>query len=467
VYLDGVSGSPFFVRRSSEWSNEMKIVTIGAGSIVWGPTINADFLSNAELDGAELALMDINAETLDLVQRFLSRLIQEKGFKKTITATTDLEEALRDADYVLTAISVGGDRLWRYDAIFPRIYGVFQTVSDSIGPGGLMRAVRHTPALLQVAQTMQRVSKPGAKLLQLTNPMNPLCDALSRLEGISVYGICHGYDDTEILLSRQLGVPREDVRVELAGNNHNVYCLSLRVGENTYTPETIGQLAPQIFDTPFRAEVFKRYGMLVGNYSIHPIEYLPDFLTAEYGYGKAWGVSPYSEERNPSGFGRQEKARALLEQAISQPEAISWRTKRLYNGLGRTSDGLAEIGHSREIIDELIVALEYKRDFFMHLNVPNEGAIEGVAPEYNVEIPVTFRKGELVRPRISFPSEAVVREINRVGHEQHLIARACLANDTDLLIEALSYDALVPNKAIAKHLVEEMCAFQREFIAAS
>src|SRR5690348_14413306 len=103
----------------------MKIVTIGAGSIVWGPTINTDFLVNPELDGAELVLMDINAETLDLVQRFLERLIRENGFKKTITATTDLEEALRDADYVLTAISVGGDRLWRYDAIFPQVYGIF------------------------------------------------------------------------------------------------------------------------------------------------------------------------------------------------------------------------------------------------------------------------------------------------------------------------------------------------------
>jgi alpha-galactosidase len=443
----------------------MKIVTIGAGSIVWGPTINTDFLVNPELDGAELVLMDINAETLDLVQRFLERLIRENGFKKTITATTDLEEALRDADYVLTAISVGGDRLWRYDAIFPQVYGIFQPVGDTIGPGGMMRALRHIPALLKVGRTMQRVSKPGAKLLQLTNPMNPLCDALSQLEGFTVYGICHGYDDTEVIIAKQLGVPREQVRVELAGNNHHVYCLSLHVGETMYTPDTIAQLTPRLFDTPLRAEVFHRYGMLVGNYSRHPIEFLPGFLTAECAFGRAWGVEPIAEEIDPLLGERQDLARARLEQALSQHEAIAWRNERMNYGLAQTGSGLAETGHSREIIDDFIVAMEHKRDFFMHLNVANEGAIAGVAPEYNVELPATFHKGELVRPAIRFPNETLVQEINRVGYEQHLIAQACLTHDTDLLIEALSSDALVPNKTIAKRLVEEMCAFERDFLS--
>ena len=91
----------------------MKITTIGAGSVVWGPTINIDFLLNPGLDGAELMLMDVNPDTLALVKRLLERLVAERGFDKTLKAATDLTEALRDADYVLTAISVGGDRMWR------------------------------------------------------------------------------------------------------------------------------------------------------------------------------------------------------------------------------------------------------------------------------------------------------------------------------------------------------------------
>ncbi len=112
----------------------MRIVTIGAGSIAWGPAINIDFLLHPALDGAELVLMDIDPAALELVRRLLERLIGERGLAKTVIATTDLETALRDADYVLTAISVGGDRLWRYDAIFPQIYGIF---SRSVTRSGL------------------------------------------------------------------------------------------------------------------------------------------------------------------------------------------------------------------------------------------------------------------------------------------------------------------------------------------
>lgn len=132
----------------------MKIATIGAGSLVWGPTINIDFLLNPDLDGAELMLMDINPESLARVGRLLERLVSERGFNKTVRATTDLRDALRDADYVVTAISVGGDRLWRYDAMFPQIYGIYQPVGDTIGPGGLVRALRHAPALLEIGRTM-------------------------------------------------------------------------------------------------------------------------------------------------------------------------------------------------------------------------------------------------------------------------------------------------------------------------
>jgi alpha-galactosidase/6-phospho-beta-glucosidase family protein len=265
-----------------------------------------------------------------------------------------------------------------------------------------------------------------------------------------------------VIIANQLGVPREQVRVELAGNNHHVYCLSLRVGETTYTPETIGELTPQLFDTPLRAEVFHRYGMLVGNYSRHPIEFLPGFLTAEYAFGRSWGVEPIAEEIDPFLGDRQDLARARLEQALAQHQPIAWRNEGSNHGLVQTESGLAETGHSREIIDEFIVALEQKRDFFIHLNIANEGAIAGVAPEYNVELPITFSKGELVRPDIRLPSVKLLQEINRVGYEQHLIAQACLTHDTDLLIEALSHDALVPNKATAQHLVEEMCAFERD-----
>lgn len=445
----------------------MKIVTIGAGSIVWGPTINTDFLLNPALDGAELVLMDIDADTLALVTRYLKRLIAERGFRKTVTATTDLTEALRDADYVLTAISVGGDRLWRYDAMFPQIYGIFQPVGDTIGPGGLMRALRHASALLCVGRTMREVSTPGAPLIQLTNPMNPLCGALESLDGLTVYGVCHGVNDTEGIVAERLGVPADEVHIEAAGNNHNIWCAAIRVGEDVYTQDTFERLVPRILDTPFRAEAYQRYGGIVGNHSRHPIEFLPGFLTPASGFGRAWGVAPVAAEIDPLGGERQDLSRRTLEGAVAQRGPVAWRAERLPHGLALDAEGRAETGHSREVIDDFIAALEHGDDFAIHLNIANQEAIADVDPAYNVEAPVVFERGVMRRRPVRFASAAIVREIGRVGREQHLIAQACVDGpdvDEDLLVEALSLDALVPDRATAARLVREMMAFERAYV---
>lgn len=440
----------------------MKITTVGAGSVAWGPAINIDFLLNPELDGAELMLMDVNPETLDLVRRLLERLIAEYGFRKTIAATTDRIEALRDADYVLTAISVGGDHLWRYDAIFPQIYGIFQPVGDTIGPGGLMRALRHAGPLREIGRTMLEVSKPGAPLLQLTNPMNPLCAALAGLDGLTVYGICHGVDDTEMIFAHHLDVPRELLRIEAAGNNHNIFCNKITIGDETYGQERFAELTPRVLDTSFRGEVWRRYGGLVGNDSRHPIEFLPDFLTPESDFGRSWGVSPLAHEIDPIFGSRQNRARQLLDQALSQSDPIALQSGNVWGGLRRDADGQIATGHSREIIDEFIVALEHGRDFAIHLNVANDGAIAGVSPEYNVEIPVRFAGGAMIRQPVAF-NEAITAEIERVGHEQHLLARACVAFDEATLIDALTLDALVPDHDVASRLVRDMVAYQRAY----
>lgn len=440
----------------------MKITTIGAGSVAWGPAVNIDFLLNPALDGAELMLMDIDLDSLSLVHRLLDRLVRELGFRKTIAATTDLTTALTGADYVLTAIAAGGDRLWRYDAIFPQIYDVFQPVGDTIGPGGMMRALRHAGPLLEIGRTMREVGRPGAPLLQLTNPMNPLCGALSQIEGLTVYGICHGVDDTRRIFARQLGVPANEIRIEAAGNNHNIFCTEIAVGDMCYPQERFAELIPQIFDTPFRAEVFRRYGGLVGNNSRHPIEFLPNFLSAESEFGRKWGVAPLAEQIDPMSGSRQDRARARLKLALTQTQPIAWR-RETRGGLTVNDDGLIETGRSREGIDEFIVALEDGTEFFIHLNIANEGAIAGVSPEYNVELPVTFDHGVLSRKPVRF-NPAITAEIERVGKEQDLLARACLTGDEELLIESLSLDALIPNRDLAARLVREMTAFQREYL---
>jgi alpha-galactosidase/6-phospho-beta-glucosidase family protein len=220
---------------------------------------------------------------------------------------------------------------------------------------------------------------------------------------------------------------------------------------------------PQVFDTPFREAVYKRYGGLVGNFSRHPIEFLPGFLTPDHGFGQQWGVRPIANEIDPLCGERQDQTRATLELAIHQREPIAWREDRGFHGLQLDAQGRAETGHSREIIDDLIVALEFRGDIFIHLNIANKGGIAGVADEHNVELPVDIKNGSLVRKPVHF-NDAITGQIARVAEEQHLLARAHLSRDRVLLVDALSMDALVPSRDIAAKLVDEMMDYEKDYI---
>ena len=443
----------------------MNIVTIGAGSLAWGPTVNTDFLLNPQLDGAELVLMDVSPVNLGRVQQLLERYVRERGFKKTIRATTDLREALAGADYVITAISVGGDRLWRYDAMFPQIYSVYQPVGDTIGPGGLVRALRHAGPLLNVAHMMREVSNPDAVLIQLTNPMNPICTAIELIGGVTTYGICHGIDDTRQVIAEGLGKSIDDVKVDAAGNNHLIFCDRIEVDGEVYGQERFGELTPAVFDTPFRQAVWERYGGLVGNHSRHPIEFLPGFLTQEHRFGEGWNVPPLAIQIDPMFGERHDRAFERIEHALTQEGPIRWRLDHRQGGLAIGDDGVAETGHSREGLDDFIWALESGEPFDIHINARNDGAIAGVPDEYNLEFPAHFEGGAMTRPQIAF-NDRITAEISRVGKEQHLIGQACAAFDRDLLVDALSLDALVPTRDLAARLVDEMIAFQRDYLKA-
>ena len=148
-----------------------KIAFVGAGSVTFARRILTDVLTWPEQSESALALMDIDGETLAITSQFVQRLIGEQGLGATVSATQDRREALDGADYVITAIDVGGQALRMRDWQIPAQYGVYQTVADTIGPGGIFRGLRTAPALAAVAQDMEELC-PDALLINYANPMN-------------------------------------------------------------------------------------------------------------------------------------------------------------------------------------------------------------------------------------------------------------------------------------------------------
>ena len=155
-----------------------KITIVGGGSYSWGPLFVRDLLIAPALQNAEIVLHDVDAQALETVYSLGRAMVQQRG-QGRVERTLDLEAALRGADFVILTITTGGLEAMRHDVEIPEKYGVFQAVGDTVGPGGLVRALRNIPVVATLAQKMEQLC-PHAWLLNYTNPMTTLCRTVSK-----------------------------------------------------------------------------------------------------------------------------------------------------------------------------------------------------------------------------------------------------------------------------------------------
>jgi alpha-galactosidase len=257
-----------------------KITFIGAGSTVFARNLLRDLFTFPELHDSTIALMDIDAERLRDSETVARRVAQDAGAKPTITATMDRREALTDADYVLNMIQVGGYRPSTViDFEIPKKYGLRQTIGDTLGIGGVMRALRTIPVMLDIACDMQHVC-PDAILLNYTNPMAMLTWAVTRATPVKTVGLCHSVFGTAHELAHILGVPPNEVGYHCAGINHMAFYLTLeRNGEDLYP--ALRKVAAEHREPAYervRFEAFRKLGYFVTESSEHFSEYTPWFI---------------------------------------------------------------------------------------------------------------------------------------------------------------------------------------------
>jgi alpha-galactosidase len=197
----------------------MQITIIGGGSYQWTPELLADLLGTPSLHGANFVLEDIDPEPLEKMEPLARKLNEALGSKATFASTTDQRRSLDGADYVIVTISTGGFDSMAVDLDVPARYGIRQSVGDSVGPGGINRALRNIPVLLSVAGDMASVC-PDAWLLNITNPMTCLTRAVCRQTEVRTVGLCHEVGNWCMDLAIALGKPMEAVTPTVAGVNH-------------------------------------------------------------------------------------------------------------------------------------------------------------------------------------------------------------------------------------------------------
>ena len=259
-----------------------KIAFIGAGSTVFAKNLLGDILGFPELAESEISLMDIDENRLHTSEIVARKVAEAVNAKPTISATTDRQRALDGADYVLSMIQVAGYKPGtEIDFEIPKKYGLRQTIADTLGIGGIMRGLRTIPVLLDIAHQMEELC-PDALFLNYVNPMAMNQWALDRGSKIATVGLCHSVQGTAHQLSRDIGVPFEDINYICAGINHMAFYLRF---ENQKTGEDLYPLIRRVAEegripdwNRVRYEMFKRLGYFVTESSEHFSEYVPWFI---------------------------------------------------------------------------------------------------------------------------------------------------------------------------------------------
>ncbi|WP_194916831.1 alpha-glucosidase/alpha-galactosidase [Catenulispora rubra] len=256
-----------------------RIVFIGAGSVVFTRQLLHDILSYPELSGVTIALHDIDPERLQVAAALADHAVRTLGAEVTVTATTDRRKALDGADAVVNMIAVGGHRAVVTDFEVPAAAGLRQTIGDTLGVGGIFRALRTFPVLKALAEDMAEVC-PDAWLLNYTNPMAMNIQYLSTVAPrLKAVGLCHSVYWTVRGLCEIIGVPHEEVDVLSAGVNHQAWILRWQHQGRDLYPELDAAIAARPdLARRVRVDMYRRLGYYPTETSEHSSEYVPWYL---------------------------------------------------------------------------------------------------------------------------------------------------------------------------------------------
>jgi alpha-galactosidase len=431
----------------------IRVAILGAGSTVFARQLMADLLCTPGLERGSFALVDIDAERLELAHRIGEKLVERSGRAWTVEAATDRLQVLPGCDYVINTIEVAGLRNVRPDYDIPLKYGVDQCIGDTIGPGGIFKMLRTGPAWLEILRDLERVC-PQAVVMNYTNPMSALTLQALRATGLQVVGLCHSVQGTSRQLATYLDLPHEELRFRCAGINHMAWFTELTYrGEDMYPRLRQAAQDPEIYEAdPVRFEVMLHFGAFVTESSGHFSEYVPYFrkrpdLLARYTRDGYLGESGFYANNWPGWrAGADETVRAQL--------------------AGRSEVALQR---SSEYASYIVEAMETGVPVAIHGNVLNRGLIDNLPPGGCVEVPLLVDATGLHPTHFGSlpPQLAALNAAHIYVHE--LMVQAVLERDREAALQALMLDPLsaaVCSPDEIRAMFDEMWETEREDLAA-
>jgi len=426
------------------------ITILGAGSTVFARQLLTDILQIEGLDEGVFALVDIDPQRLALAQQIAEKLIALSGKHWTVRASTERNDLLPGSDFLINSIEIAGLANVRHDFDIPMKYGVNQCIGDTIGPGGIFKALRTGPVWLDILHDAEQLC-PQAWVLNYTNPMSIL--TLAALTGTSMHtvGLCHSVQGTSKLLADFLEVPYNELEWRCAGINHNAWFTELRSHDQNMYPRLREQARlPEVYERdPVRFEFMLHFGAFVTESSGHFSEYVPYF------------------RKRPDLIERYCRAGYLGETGFYANNWPTWREQN-DNSIREMLADTREVPFKRshEYGSYIIEAMEMRRPSVIYGNVRNTGLIDNLQ-DGCVELACLVDQNG-IQPCHFGPLPEQLAAINRSHMAVHtLMCEALLTKNKEAARYALLLDPLtaaVCSPAEISAMFDEMWEAEQEYL---
>ena len=431
----------------------MAIITmLGAGSAFTAPLMR-DIMQIPGLDKGEIRLVDIDARRLAITEGLIKSLARHlKGEGWRVTGTTDRRKVLKGSDYIINCIEVSGTECVRLDNDIPSMYGVDQCIGDTIGPGGIFKALRTVPSWIGILHDVERYC-PQALVLNYTNPMSIMTLAAVRNTSAQVVGLCHSVQGSSREMAKVAKVPYDEMDFRCGGINHLAWFTELKHKGRDLYPRIFKRVKTEkdVYElNPVRFEMMLHFGAFVTESSGHFSEYLPYFrkrpdLIKKYcraGYlgGSSFYADNWPQWRKDSDARRNELAKDITKMDL----------KRGY-----------------EYASEIIEAHQFNRPRIIYGSVLNQGLIANLLPDNVAEVAVLVNRNGFNPCRFGElpPQMAAICRSHQAVYD--LVVRGIMNRDREAIVHAMMLDPLtaaVCSPAEIREMTERMAAAEKPYL---
>jgi len=422
-----------------------RIVFLGAGSAVFTERLVADLIRRKEMPPCDVVMHDTDPEVLKYMTTYTRMLVEREGAPITVTAERTRPRAFDGADFIIITLTVGGPQQDILDVEVPLKYGVFQTVGDTLGPGGLMRIFRSFATYGGFVKDILKYC-PRALVINFSNPMTMVCRLMNRLSNgkIKVVGLCHGTWGTVSSLAGKLGINPEDVDVLPAGVNHFVWFLELTCRGKDLYPLVRRELLDKGkgADWPVTMELLRIYGYYPSPGCRHLSEFVPYYLKDKRTMKK------YNLTQRDNREVRKAKARA----------------RKACKDVAAGKKPLPPLKASGEQAMQIISSVVNNSGGVFYANVPNRGFISNLPDEVVVEVPCRFDRKGPHGVKVGPLPQGIKSHMVRIIETQELGVEASMRGDRNMALQAFLSDPLARDVETCGKMLDEMLRKSRKWV---